>query len=245
MDLDLDHYGLDELLALFKLPPNFSASEFKAAKRIVYQVHPDKSGLDKEYFTFFSSAYRLLEYVNKTKHCVSDKYEPEFDQAKKELAKRFSEADDFQSKFNELFEKHYVPTEDERRGHGDWFKSDADLGASYESRKREARALAVTVEPIGSSLRASSLDGESYVDLKQSYTVETVVGVSDSDLQTRPTLEVLKQERATPLKPLSRAEAEHVFLARAEQESIADTRRAFKLVKHAEAAKPNIWNLLE
>jgi hypothetical protein len=245
MDLDLDHYELDDLLALFKLRPNFTPEEFKAAKRIVLAVHPDKSGLGSEYFVFFSKAYKLLDYVNKTKHSVAHTYEPKADSVKGTLARQFTESEDFLSKFNTLFERHYVPTDDERRGHGDWLKSSADLDSSFEARKRESRALVAQVEPVGASVRAASLDGETYVDLKRSYTVDTVIGVSEEDLQTRPTLEKLKQERATPLAPLSRAEAEKEFLARAESESVADTRRAFKLVKQDQAFKrQNFWALL-
>jgi len=245
MDLDLDHYDLDDLLALFKLRANFTPEEFKAAKRIVLATHPDKSGLGSEYFVFFSKAYKLLDYVHKTKHSVAHTYEPEADPIKGTLARQFTESEDFLTKFNTLFERHYVPTEDERRGHGEWLKSTADLDASFDSRKRESRALVTQVEPVGASVRGASLDGESYVDLRRTYTVDTVIGVSEDDMQSRPTLEKLKQERAAPLKPLSRAEAEREFLARAEAESVADTRRAFKLVKQDQTFKrQNFWALL-
>jgi len=248
MDLDLDHYQLDDLLGLFKLQANFTPEEFKAARRIVLAVHPDKSGLGSEYFVFFSKAYKLLEYVHKTKHSVAQTYEPQVDSIKETLARQFTESEDFLQQFNSLFERHYVPSEEERKGHGEWLKSNADLDVSFEARKHESRALVVApVEYAGaSSLRATYLDGDSYVDLKRSYTVDTVIGVSDDDMRPRPTLEKLRQERAAPLAPLSRAEAEREFLARAEAESVADTRRAFKLVKQDEACRrQNFWALLK
>ena len=60
VDLDIDNYNLDDLLSLFKLDMNFGEEELRSAKKIVLKMHPDKSGLDKEYFMFFSKAYKLL-----------------------------------------------------------------------------------------------------------------------------------------------------------------------------------------
>lgn len=62
-DLNLDHYNLSDLLTMFKLNTNFTEVELKAAKRIVYQMHPDKSGLDPEFYRFFAKAHRSLEDV--------------------------------------------------------------------------------------------------------------------------------------------------------------------------------------
>ena len=244
MDLDLDNYELDELLLLFKLRTNFTAEEFRAAKRIVLAVHPDKSGLGPEYFVFFSKAYKLLDYVNKTKHNTAQSYELETDAAKETLAKQFSESDDFLSKFNTLFEQHYVKTEDECRGHGEWLKSTADMDMSFDARKRESRAIVIgPIEAAGSfSLRAANLDGDNYVDLKRSYTIDTVIGVSEADLQERPSLETLRGSRASVIAPLSRDDATREFSARADAENAADTRRAFKLVKQDQSAKrQNFW----
>ncbi len=245
MDLNLDHYDLPELLGLFKLSANFTPEEFKLAKRVVLAVHPDKSGLGPEYFVFFSKAYKLLDCVHKTKHNVVQSYEPEIDLTKANMARQFTESNDFTHRFNALFEKHYVAPEEQRRGHGDWLKSNADLDVSYESRKRESRALISPVEPMAAASCASSLEGDAYVDVRRSYTIDTVIGVSEADMQSRPTLEKMREDRAAPLAPLSRSEAEHEFLARAETESVADTRRAFNLVRQDQAFKrQNFWALL-
>ena len=67
-DLNIDNYTLDELLDLFKLKRDFTADEFKSAKSIVLKMHPDKSKLDKNYFIFFSKAYKLLYKVNEFKN---------------------------------------------------------------------------------------------------------------------------------------------------------------------------------
>ena len=63
MDLNIDHYSLEDLLTLFKLPQQFTEADLKEARKRVVAVHPDKSGLDKEYFLFFHKAYSLLTSV--------------------------------------------------------------------------------------------------------------------------------------------------------------------------------------
>ena len=232
MDLNVDNYSLDDLLALFKLTPTFSKEEFVAAKRIVLATHPDKSGLDKEYFLFFAKAYKLLHNVHKIKHAVSTSYEPASNDANRELARQFSETENFSTEFNSLFEKHYVASEEERHGFGDWLKS-PDVETSFEERKRESRAVVKNVEACISHSMCSSLDGDTYTDLKRAYTVDTVIGVSDADFRERPSLETLKLHRAEIIPPSSNAES--ILAAHREEDDAADTRRAFKLMRQDEA----------
>ena len=56
IDFNLDNYNLQDLLTLFQLENNFNIEDLKNAKKIVLQLHPDKSGLDKEYFLPILSA---------------------------------------------------------------------------------------------------------------------------------------------------------------------------------------------
>ena len=60
LDLNINNYKLDDLLNLFGLDYNFSESELKETKKVVMKTHPDKSGLDKEYFMFFKKAYEIV-----------------------------------------------------------------------------------------------------------------------------------------------------------------------------------------
>ena len=63
-DLNIDNYSLDDLLNLFHLKYNFTTEQLKDAKKIVLRTHPDKSKLPKDYFLFFSKAYKVLVNVN-------------------------------------------------------------------------------------------------------------------------------------------------------------------------------------
>ena len=60
LDLNIHNYYLNDLLNLFKMPFHFKEEDLKSAKKIVLKTHPDKSNLDKEYFLFFSQAYKYL-----------------------------------------------------------------------------------------------------------------------------------------------------------------------------------------
>jgi len=54
VDLDIDNYNLEDILSLFKVPLNFNKEDLKTAKKMTLMTHPDKSGLDKDYFLFYS-----------------------------------------------------------------------------------------------------------------------------------------------------------------------------------------------
>ena len=78
LDLDLNNYDLNDLLNLFGLNQTFNESELKRAYKTVLKTHPDKSGLDKKFFLFFSQAFKTInqiyEYKNKLntrEKCVS------------------------------------------------------------------------------------------------------------------------------------------------------------------------------
>ena len=58
IDLDLNHYDLDDLLQLFKIKSSYTESDLKQCRKTVMKMHPDKSNLPSEYFIFFSKAYK-------------------------------------------------------------------------------------------------------------------------------------------------------------------------------------------
>lgn len=157
LDLDLNNYELEDLLNLFKLPYNFSEEQLKSAKKIVLQTHPDKSNLPKDYFLFFSSAYKMLYGVHnfRTKNnCPkSTTYTVEKDEEKEWLLKDISKNKNFNKIFNEMFEKHHLKSEATETGYGDWLKSNEDIdtrtatkdnmGVMFEQKKRETKDIIV------------------------------------------------------------------------------------------------------
>ena len=239
MDLNIDHYSLHELLKLFKLRDNFSAAEFKEAKRIVHALHPDKCNQDIKYYLFFKKAYELLESVNSFKHKIQENVDAHLtfdeiidgmtDHDKKTIVDSLSVNPNFNKDFNKLFETYYIKEED--NGHGNWLQSNEDMNISYEDRKRQSRAIVVST--------IDECPKENYTDLKSAYTVNSVLGVSEEDyVQKYKTIHDLKRERDMQnITPLNAEAAHEQLLHQEENESKWATEQAFKYVKQTEKNK--------
>lgn len=137
IDLDLNNYSFNDLLNLFHLSYDFGQNELKQAYKIVLKTHPDKSGLDKEYFLFFSKAFKLLksvyDYNTKSKTCPIRRSvyiannETNKDSIIEKKIETFTKDKNFHKKFNELFERVKLEDDEQDSGYGDWFKSNKDL----------------------------------------------------------------------------------------------------------------------
>jgi len=159
IDLNITNYNLKDILSLFQVPYDFNENHMRGAKKLVLKMHPDKCGLDKEYFLFFSSAYKILyriyQFRNKST-AQSSEYiieEDEEEREKKLLLKQIEGKDpkEFNSWFNKMFEKTKLRDEDADSGYGEWLKSNEDIdarettqvnmNASFEKKKTEVRSL--------------------------------------------------------------------------------------------------------
>lgn len=137
VDLDIDNYDLNDLLDLFKIDSIDNEANLAQAKMITLKMHPDKSGLDKEYFLFFSKAYKILyqlyvvqdktrekgqsvEYKNhnvsldKDNHIILDK-----------LIKEKKTSEEFNEWFNREFEAMKLKDDFTDNGYGDWLSNDS------------------------------------------------------------------------------------------------------------------------
>jgi DnaJ-class molecular chaperone len=137
LDLDINHYELKDLYTLFNIHDNcLDVESMKHAKQIVLKMHPDKSKLDAKYFLFFSNAYKKLhavyEFQNKS---TNKKYKDEdfFEETNKNILnnmfeqnKELKDTKNFNSWFNQAFEKHRIDNPNEE-GYGDWLKSNDDF----------------------------------------------------------------------------------------------------------------------
>jgi hypothetical protein len=167
VDLNLDNYDLDDILALFKLPHAFTEKQLKDAKRIVLKLHPDKSGLHQEYFLFYSKAYKVLfnvwQFRSKQEKEVDREntvYIAETDahtdsEGQRQLLKNLfdknkdlQKASRFNEWFNNEFEKAKVDNEDESTGYEEWLRNTEDqadpermsmmqMGQAFVKRKEE------------------------------------------------------------------------------------------------------------
>lgn len=141
LDLDIDHYNLNDILELFRLSPDFTEAELKQAKRQVLATHPDKSKLDRKVFLFFSKAYKILFYMynfkntSQTRKAEAYERQRQFDQDSdfhneqdQALAAKFSKHDNFNAVFNEIFEANKLRDEELDAGYGDWLGDEANPG---------------------------------------------------------------------------------------------------------------------
>jgi hypothetical protein len=167
VDLNIDNYDLNDLLNLFKLDKNFDEEDLKQAKKIVLKTHPDKSGLNPDYFRFYSAAYKSIygiwQFKNKKEkdNKTDTTYTTDYDESEKNkmidtyLSKeKINNSKKFNKWFNEQFEQNKMEREDESAGYGDWLKSNegvddfqnisqAQLGEEIERKKQQMRALTV------------------------------------------------------------------------------------------------------
>jgi len=74
LDLNINNYNLPDILALFNLPTLFDADDLKRAKSAVMKTHPDKCQLPKEYFLFFTKAYRIIHQIYTIRHPATDEH---------------------------------------------------------------------------------------------------------------------------------------------------------------------------
>ena len=151
MDLNIDNYDLNDILKLFHIPIAFNADHLKSAKKVVLKMHPDKSKLDKEYFLFFTKAYRIIYQIYTMRHesaqgyghvqeyseliapegCCADRLHGETtgdleSVAQSEKLSRMTPSE-FNTWFNTVFEKYVPRNSEEDEGYETWFRvNDAD-----------------------------------------------------------------------------------------------------------------------
>lgn len=220
LDLNIDSYSREDLFNLFGLK-NMTLNEniMKECKKTVLKTHPDKSQLDPKYFLFFSKAYKKLlsiyEFQNKTNSKKTTDTNEYFETDNGLLLdhlfdkkKDLKESKNFNSWFNEQFEKHKLDDINES-GYGNWLKSDEDIvftpnvskanmASEMEKRKKQVQSLTtyngvtdLTASSFGgsalmtydSNFSSGSLfsnEGIGYTDLRQAY-VESVIPVTEDD----------------------------------------------------------------
>jgi hypothetical protein len=148
MDLDITNYDYEDILKLFKVGQHFNEEDLKKAKKQVLASHPDKSGLDKSYFLFFSSAYKILFniYNFREKHSsttnlnnYNENYNADADEANALLIHKITSnksSAQFNSWFNEQFENFKITNDYEANGYGDWL-TNADGEEKEQDHKQD------------------------------------------------------------------------------------------------------------
>lgn len=271
LDLDLEHYSLDDLYHLFNISGGeLNETSLKNAKQIVLKMHPDKSRLDSKYFLFFSGAYKRLygiyEFQNKSMNKQMNE-EEFFDESNRHILdnmfeknKDFKDPKNFNSWFNQTFEKHRIDNPNEQ-GYGDWLKSDegflniaenvtkGNMNDIFEQKKKQIQAVSlytgvkdVCASTFGGSLLDTSdnFTTDEYTDLRQAYT-ETLIPVTQEDygkIQKFNNISEYKKHRdQVDITPLSKEESERNLLQQKNDLNQQSSALAFKYAQEAEKAK--------
>ena len=264
IDLNIDNYELDDILNLFKIDYDFNHDDLKRVKKYVLQTHPDKSKLSKEYFLFFTKAYKIIYaiYNTREKREKSTTYILNEDDDNKELLKKVSKKEDFNKIFNELFDKLNVK---EDNGYGDWLTSDEDmdytetskqdLHRTIENKKSKARALIIKQD-----IKELGADGDSngyneliddniecyqtgifsslqYEDLYKAHT-ETVIPVTQEDYKARKQFnndnDLKLYREKQDNRPKTQEESKEILNNKYKSQEKEDIKRIYKLVKQDE-----------
>ena len=189
LDLDISNYSLDDLYHLFNVTSGLDEISLKNAKKIVLQMHPDKSRLDQKYFLFFSKAYKRLysvyEFQNKSKSngVKNNMYNQEYDDDSNnailnqmfESNKSLKEEGNFNKWFNKQFEKYRIEDETQNTGYGDCLKSEEtpfnmdekvtknNMNEYFEKQKKMVKTLSVyngITDPFASTLGGTLLNSD-------------------------------------------------------------------------------------
>jgi len=138
LDTDISNYGLQDILNLFAIPVAFNETHLKHAKRIVLKTHPDKCNLPKEYFLFFTKAYRILHQIYTMRHEKAQGYahadtyrDLDSDAGAGASAGSINQSkllasmspSEFNRWFNAAFERYRVPNDEDDAGYEDWFRN--------------------------------------------------------------------------------------------------------------------------
>jgi len=265
LDLDINNYNLEELLHLFKIDYQFTVEQLKMARRQALKMHPDKSGLDMKYFLFFKKAYDAIEKVfyfrsRRKAGTDYDDYEAEKDENNARLLHSLNgkSVSDFNTWFNEMFEKVKVTDDEVDFGYGEWYRkkevkeerrvSLSEFGREFEKKKRECKSLVLhqgvmEIDNQGgySLTRQRPMEYSSdifsklgYEDLKKAHT-ETVVPVTREDFENKKQFSSVNQfvqyRENQDTTPLSLQQAREFLSKKDNNENKIAMQRAFALVK--------------
>ena len=169
MDLDINNYDYEDILKLFNVSAQFNAEDLKSAKKKVLASHPDKSGLDKSYFLFFSSAYKILFniYNFREKHSsltnlnnYNENYNAEKDEMNALLIHKITKnksSAQFNTWFNEQFESFKLTNEYEANGYGDWLTNNETTSTETMEKCKDLNSMNKIIEEKKQILRTHNL----------------------------------------------------------------------------------------
>lgn len=247
-NLDISMYSFRDILQLFDMDnKEFTVENMKRAKHKVMMTHPDKSRLPPEYFIFYKKAYEILynffeENIKQNKPVTNVEYEPTYvsKQMQGQMSNILSKMgnNDFNTKFNGLFEKHMTKKTNHEKN--EWFTNEdavyddsmmkGNMAAAMENMRTKTNSIVryndvQTLHGAGEKLYDDDEEDQSYIqsnpfsklkydDLRKVHKDETIFAVSEKDIskvKIYGSTEQLMQARGAKIDPLGKSESEQML----------------------------------
>lgn len=213
LDLDINNYDLNDIINLFGISKRVTDEDLKVAKNKMLKTHPDKSGLDPIFFTFYNKAYKILyqvwEFNQKGNTKKSDYSHDDYDTHKQEILNKWIKDNNFDNKksFNEWFNKEFdnahIYNDKERKGYEEWLRNAPieneqvndlrGMNMYIDKKKKELRELSLIerreVEEIWNTNNISASDLSP--DAPQCYDSDLFSQLSYQDLQKAHTESII------------------------------------------------------
>ena len=213
LDLDIHNYDLNDIINLFGISKRITDEDLKIAKNKMLKTHPDKSGLDPIFFTFYNKAYKILyqvwEFNQKGNTKKSEYSYDDYDTHKQEILNKWMKDNKFENtkSFNEWFNKEFdnahIYNDKERKGYEDWLRNSPienekvndmkGMNMYIDKKKRELRNLSLIerreVEEIWNTNNISA--SELSPDAPQCYDSDLFSQLSYQDLQKAHTESII------------------------------------------------------
>ena len=213
LDLDIHNYDLNDIINLFGISKRITDEDLKIAKNKMLKTHPDKSGLDPIFFTFYNKAYKILyqvwEFNQKGNTKKSEYSHDDYDTHKQEILNKWMKDNNFENKksFNEWFNKEFdnahIYNDKERKGYENWLRNAPidnekvndmrGMNLYIDKKKKELRELSLIekreVEEIWNTNNISASDLSP--DAPQCYDSDLFSQLSYQDLQKAHTESII------------------------------------------------------
>lgn len=213
LDLDIYNYDLNDIINLFGISKRVTDEDLKMAKNKMLKTHPDKSGLDPIFFTFYNKAYKILyqvwEFNQKGNTKKSEYSHDDYDTHKQEILNKwikdnkFENTKSFNEWFNKEFDNAHIYNDKERKGYEDWLRNAPienekvndmrGMNLYIDKKKKELRELSLIekreVEEIWNTNNISASDLSP--DAPQCYDSDLFSQLSYQDLQKAHTESII------------------------------------------------------
>ena len=213
LDLDIHNYDLNDIINLFGISKRITDEDLKMAKNKMLKTHPDKSGLDPIFFTFYNKAYKILyqvwEFNQKGNTKKSEYSYDDYDTHKQEILNKwikdnnFDNTKSFNEWFNKEFDNAHIYNDKERKGYEDWLRNAPienetvndmrGMNIYIDKKKKELRELSLIekreVEEIWNTNNISASDLSP--DAPQCYDSDLFSQLSYQDLQKAHTESII------------------------------------------------------